>query len=93
VVGPPIDRHFGWAGLLAGVSGLGLGVISLVLGVWAGWDITRLWLWLLLSALLVLVGLQLTIGWVLTRVLEGLSDRDRRVDAELGPGAGDLAPI
>jgi hypothetical protein len=93
VVGPPIDRHFGWAGLLAGVSGLSLGVISLVLGVWAGWDITRLWLWLLLSALLVLVGLQLTIGWVLTRVLEGLSDRDRRVDAELGPVAGDLAPI
>jgi hypothetical protein len=81
----PLDRHFGWAGLLIGAGGLGLAVVSLVLSLWATWDIDRLWLWLLGSALLVLVGLQLVVSWIVMRVLETLSQRESRVDQEMRP--------
>src|SRR5579859_325963 len=71
----PIDRHFGWIGLLAAALGLGLGLVSVALGV-QGWQIARLWLYLLGSAMLILVGVQLGIYWVLLRVLEELSQRE-----------------
>ena len=71
----PIDRHFGWIGLLAAALGLGLGLVSVALGV-QGWEIARLWLYLLGSAMLILVGVQLGIYWVLLRVLEELSQRE-----------------
>lgn len=59
-----------------------VGGVSLALGL-RGWEITRLWFWLLGSALLVLVGLQLTISWILMRVLEALSEREVRIDEEM----------
>ena len=43
-----------------------------------GWEIARLWLYLLGSAMLTLVGVQLVVYWVLLRVLEELSQRDIR---------------
>ena len=58
ILGPSVNRHFGWFGLLTVVTGLSLGVISLFLGL-QGWEMGRLWLWLLGSALFVLVGIQL----------------------------------
>jgi hypothetical protein len=79
----PLDRHFGWLGLLSGLAGSGLGCASLALSLMAGWDINRLWLWLLVSALLVLTGLQLIISWILMRVLETLSDREVRIAQEM----------
>jgi len=79
----PLDRQFGWLGLVTGLAGALLGSGSLVLSVSQGWDIARLWLWLLASALLVVVGLQLVISWVLMRVLEALSQREVRIDAEM----------
>ncbi len=79
---PPLDRQFGWMGLLAMVAGLVLGGVSLGFGL-AGWPVSRLWLWLLGSALLVLVGVQLAISWVVMRVLEGLSQREGLVTADL----------
>jgi hypothetical protein len=81
--GPPLDRHFGWLGVLAGGSGLALGAVSLALSV-SGWDLTRVWFWLVVSALLILVGVQLVISWVLARVLERLSQREARIGAEIG---------
>jgi hypothetical protein len=71
----PLDRHFGWLGLLTGLGGVITGGTSLLLGAAAGWEVSRLWLWLLASALLILVGLQLIISWVVMRVLEALSER------------------
>jgi glycosyltransferase involved in cell wall biosynthesis len=79
----PLDRQFGWLGLFTGSAGTILGSASLALSVSQGWDIARLWLWLLGSALLVLVGLQLVISWVLMRVLEALSQREVRIDEEM----------
>jgi hypothetical protein len=74
---PPLDRHFGWIGALALVAGLALGGSVLGLGL-SGWDVARLWFWLLVSALIGMVGLQLVLSWTVMRVLERLSQQDAR---------------
>jgi glycosyltransferase involved in cell wall biosynthesis len=79
---PPLDRHFGWMGALATSAGLGLALASLVQS-FGGWDIGRLWLWLMVSAMVGLVGLQLGTWWVIMRVLETLSQREIRVGRDL----------
>ncbi len=79
---PPLDRQFGWLGLLALLTGLVAGGISLGFG-FAGWPVSRLWLYLLGSAMLILVGMQLMISWVVMRVLEGLNQRELLVYADL----------
>jgi hypothetical protein len=57
-------------------------VASLFLGL-NGWAITRLWLWLLGSALFVLVGVQLMLFWMLIQVLDAIDARDERIGAEM----------
>lgn len=79
---PGLDRWFGRLGVAASGVGIVVAVTSLALGL-SGWDITRLWLWLLGSALLLLTGLQLVISWVLMRVLEELSVRPARATADM----------
>jgi hypothetical protein len=79
---PPLDRQFGWMGLLALLVGIVAGAISLGFG-FAGWPVSRLWLYLLGSAMLILVGLQLMISWVVMRILEGLNQRGRMVAADM----------
>jgi hypothetical protein len=79
---PPLDRQFGWIGGVSFVVGLTIGVVSLGLGV-SGWDFNRLWLYLLGSALFILVGVQLIIYWLLMRVLEDLSQRDIQAKQDL----------
>ena len=79
----PLDVHFGWVGMISTLSGLGIGVVSLALGV-QGWEIGRLWFYLLSSALLVLAGIQLVIYWLLLRILEELSQRDILTKYDMG---------
>ena len=79
---PPLDRQFGWMGLLAVFAGLIAGGISLGFG-FAGWPVSRLWLYLLGSAMLMLVGVQLMVSWVVMRILEGLQQREMLVVADL----------
>jgi glycosyltransferase involved in cell wall biosynthesis len=79
---PPLDRHFWWMGLLAGLAGVIMGTVSVVLGV-GGWDIERLWLWLLGGAVLVMLGMNLLVFWLIMRVLEELSHRPADVQADL----------
>ena len=79
---PPLERQFGWLGLLVALAGVIAGGISLGFG-FAGWPVSRLWLYLLGSAMLMLVGLQLMISWVVMRVLEGLQQREMLVVADL----------
>jgi len=81
IFNPSLDRHFGWFGLVTGFGGVVLGAVTLGLG-FAGWDIARLWFWLLASAGLVLIGLQLTISWMVMRVLERLSERNDRSERD-----------
>jgi hypothetical protein len=62
-------------GLASFLVGMVIGVVSVILGV-SGWEFSRLWLYLLGSALFILVGIQLMISWILMRVLEDLSQRE-----------------
>ncbi len=80
---PSLDHYFGWIGLGALLIGLAVGTTSVILGV-NGWDISRLWLYLLGSAMFLLVGVQLIIYWVLMRVLEELSQREELTRKDLG---------
>ncbi len=79
---PPLDRHFGWVGASAIVVGIAAALSSLVLSM-NGWPLTRLWFWMVSSALFTLVGLQLFISWIVMRVLEALSQRELQVRAEM----------
>ncbi len=78
-----IDRHFGWAGLVSAAAGLVVGGVALTLGI-SGWEIARLWLYLLGSAMMILVGVQLVIYWILLRVLEELSQREVLTKKDMG---------
>lgn len=78
----PLELQFGWIGLAALAAGFGVAIVSLVLSL-NGWEISRLWLYLLGSALSSLVGIQLVIYWLLIRVLEDLSQRDALTRADM----------
>ena len=71
----PLDVHFGWVGMISTLIGLGIGLVPLALGV-QGWEIERLWFYLLSGGLLFLAGIQLIIYWLLLRILEELSKRE-----------------
>lgn len=79
---PPLDRHFGWMGILSASAGVLLSLGALVLGL-NGWAITRLWFYLLISALLIVIGVQLGVSWVVMRVLEELSQRESSARRDL----------
>jgi hypothetical protein len=78
----PLELRFGWMGLAAMGLGLAVGVGSMILSL-GGWSIERLWLYLLGAAVLLLVGLQLTVFWLVMRVLAELSQRDVQVAQDL----------
>jgi len=77
------DRNFGWLGFIGLLVGFVLGIVSIALGV-NGWEIARLWLYLLGSALFILVGVQLIIYWILTSILGELSHREELTKRDLG---------
>jgi glycosyltransferase involved in cell wall biosynthesis len=80
---PPLDRHFGWVGAVACLGGLIVGLVSFGLGM-SGWPMSRLWLYMLVSAMGVLVGLELIISWLVMRILKDLSQRELLVQSDLG---------
>jgi hypothetical protein len=92
VLGPAPERHFGWLGLAFGTIGVALGGASLALGL-SGWEITRIWLWMLGSALFVLVGTQLVLFWLLIQVLDSLDGREEQIGADLLRGELPVRPV
>jgi hypothetical protein len=80
----PLNHQFGWMGLASFVVGLIVAIASLIIGIGGSDGIERLWLYLLGSAMMMLVGVQLGIYWILLRVLEELSDRERLTKEDLG---------
>jgi glycosyltransferase involved in cell wall biosynthesis len=79
----PLDQQFGWIGLLSVIAGGVIGLISLILGL-QGWQIARLWFYLLASASMVLVGIQLVTSWLLARVLAELNRREILKKLDMG---------
>ena len=80
----PLDKQFGWMGLLAILAGLTIMVVALALGI-RGWEIGRLWFYMVGSALIFLVGVQLVVYWLLLRILEELSQREALTKQDIGP--------
>ncbi|MFL7867920.1 MAG: glycosyltransferase family 2 protein [Anaerolineales bacterium] len=78
----PVEYYFGWIGLFALLVGLGIGLVSLYLGL-HGWDMNRLWLYGLASAMSILVGVQLIIYWVIIKTLEEVSQREVKIASEM----------
>ena len=81
----PLERHFGWMGVVAMLAGGAVGAVSLVLS-FRGWSIERLWFWLLDGTVLMLVGLQLAIFWLIMQVLNELQARDARAALDMDGG-------
>lgn len=83
---PPLDHHFGWVGAVAIVLGTltGMGAFA---ASWSGWENERLWFYLLASASLVIVGIQLAIAWVIMRVLEELAQREADTQRDMSESA------
>jgi hypothetical protein len=79
---PPLDRHFGWMGLVSALFGLVVGIVSLALSL-SGWAVERLWFYLLFAAMALVVGVQLTVFWIVMQVLSELSRRDADVIQDL----------
>jgi glycosyltransferase involved in cell wall biosynthesis len=81
----PLDQQFGWMGLVSMFAGFAIGLIAPTLAV-RGWEIGRLWFYMVCSALIFLVGVQLIVYWLLLRILEELSRREilTKQDIELG---------
>ena len=79
---PPLDYYFGRIGVLAAVSGLLISATSLVL-IPLGWSFTQLWIWLLLGALLIVVGAQLGMSYLVIRVLDELAQREASAQRDL----------
>jgi glycosyltransferase involved in cell wall biosynthesis len=88
----PLERHFGWLGTVMGGIGAAVAAGSLALGA-SGWAIDRLWLYLVGSALLILVGLQLIVSWVLMRTLQDVAQRDADSARVRRPPGGATPPL
>ena len=79
----PLDQQFGWMGLLSLFAGFTIGALALALGI-RGWEIERLWFYLLVSAMSTLGGVQLVIYWLLLRILDEISQREFLTRQDMG---------
>jgi len=78
----PLENHFWWIGLLSLIGGLCIAGVSIALSL-NGWEITRLWFYLIASTAMSLVGVQLIVSWISLQVLNELSQRDVLVERDL----------
>ena len=78
----PLERRFGWMGLLAVVGGSVMGLAALFLSL-TGRDISQLWFWMVASVMAVLVGVQLVISWFVMQTLAELSQREVQVKNDM----------
>lgn len=74
IIRGPIENFFLPSGLLMGFVGVVVALGSLMLAQ-QGWPMERLWLYLTGSAMAMLVGMQLTMWWLMASVLRELSER------------------
>jgi hypothetical protein len=71
----PIEQLFLPAGVGAIITGVAVSIGAMVLS-HRGWPMERLWLYLTGSAMMMLVGLQLVMAWLMGSVLRQLSERE-----------------
>lgn len=81
---PPLDYAFGRIGAGLCIAGVVFGAGATVLGI-IGWEFVQLWLLLLAAALLLVVGIQLILAWIVIRVLDELARREASAERDLKP--------
>lgn len=81
----PLEMHFGWLGLLAMGLGIAAGLGSFAIGI-AGWPVERIWLYLTAAAAATLMGMQLSVFWMIMRILKELVERQSLVQMDLTAG-------
>jgi glycosyltransferase involved in cell wall biosynthesis len=81
----PLDKQFGWMGLIAILAGPAIALIALLIGA-DSWASGRLWFYMVCSALIFLVGVQLVVYWLLLRILEEVSQRELLTQQDIGSG-------
>ncbi|MEM9774384.1 MAG: glycosyltransferase family 2 protein [Chloroflexota bacterium] len=79
----PLERYFGWLGPIALLGGLVIGGVSVFMVGTPDWDVNRLWLYLVVSAMSILMGVQFIVYWVLLSVLSELSQREANIENDL----------
>jgi hypothetical protein len=87
-LGASVEKNFGWVAATLAAAGAVVGALSLILAL-QGWEITRLWFWLMGSALCLLTGIHLALFSMLLRVMGTLSHRKKHISIDLGE---DLRP-
>jgi hypothetical protein len=70
-------------GLVAIFLGPIIALVALLVGA-NSWEIGRLWFYMVCSALIFLVGVQLVVYWLLLRILEELSQREMLTKQDMG---------
>jgi hypothetical protein len=70
-----LETHFGGLGALAVVAGAVLAMVLLIVAV-SGGTLEQMWLWMIASAMAVLIGVQLIVARVIMNVLDDLSQRE-----------------
>lgn len=78
----PLERHFGWMGMLSLVTGVAIYVVASI-NDWTVATSRAPWFAPAISSLLVLTGLQLSAAWFLARVLGDLTVRDAKVEHDM----------
>jgi len=82
----PLERHFGWMGAIAGVSGVAIYTIA-SLNNWTAPTSAAPWFAPAVSSLLVLTGMQLSAARFLAHVLADLTTRDVKAQQDLNGAA------
>ncbi|MBN1934415.1 MAG: glycosyltransferase family 2 protein [Anaerolineae bacterium] len=78
----PLERHFGWIGMVIMVIGLVMGIVSVGFSL-GGWPIDRLWFYLLSAAMSWILGGQLVVFWIVMQILSELSQRHIQIIEDL----------
>lgn len=96
--GRRLERHYWWLGLCAMIAGIGMYAAAVIFDL-TNPALTASWFAPVVSALLVLTGVQLVSAWGLARMLAELSVRDglaaldlNGVDVAIAPGSTRSAP-
>ncbi|GIV69590.1 glycosyltransferase [Caldilinea sp.] len=76
------EHHFGWAGLVVLLIGIGFAIGSLTAAL-MGATLMQLWLYFLSSAVFSLMGLQLLVAWLQMQTLEALRIREDLAASDL----------
>jgi glycosyltransferase involved in cell wall biosynthesis len=79
---PPLETHFGTFGTLAVAVGVIATVVLLIVAINGG-TLQQMWLWMIATAMAILIGVQLIVARVIMNVLADLSQREVKQEQDM----------